>query len=183
MEFTQFISDLAANRYFTGYYLLVLLTSVHQGTYAKPDSSCLTRVTKCDSFVSMNLTEVTCLGTKVKFNHTSLMFAKDSRSFAEVKEKLRLWSGLRNVPRCWDVVQSFLCSVYVPHCYADTNQVELPSKETCERAREPCKIVESYHGGWPDFLSCDQSYFKEACKVINFIRGYTVFDIQLKYSI
>ncbi|XP_064597312.1 protein smoothened-like [Liolophura sinensis] len=164
MEFRLLIIDLKLMQHFTGYYLLLILTSIHQGTCAKPDSSCLTNVTKCDAFTSMNLTEVTCLGTKVKFNHTSLMFAKDSSSFAEVKEKLRLWSGLRNVPRCWDVVQSFLCSVYVPHCYADTNQVELPSKETCERAREPCKIVESYHGGWPDFLSCDQNYFKEACK-------------------
>ena len=106
----------------------------------------------------------TCLDVQLPFTHTSLVMAQDSNSQEDVQEKLDLWEGLRSVPRCWEVIQPLLCSVYMPRCDDEKNVLELPGVELCERTREPCKIVENSEG-WPDFLKCDQPHFKENCVV------------------
>ncbi|OWF38858.1 smoothened homolog [Mizuhopecten yessoensis] len=101
-----------------------------------------------------------CLGANIPFNYTTLEFVSDSSNLAEVEQKLKLWKGLQGAPECWLVVQPFLCSVYVPKCDNAKTQVELPSKDACQRAHEACRLVEDYQG-WPDFLGCSQSYFTE----------------------
>ncbi|XP_012942595.1 smoothened homolog [Aplysia californica] len=108
------------------------------------------------------LTSKFCLNTQLTFDHTSLSLANDSNTLEEVYEKLKLWSGLQNVPQCWAVVQPFLCSVYLPRC-DDTLGVELPSQELCERTRKPCQIVYEINNGWPDFLRCDHPNFVSGC--------------------
>ncbi|CAG2254965.1 SMO [Mytilus edulis] len=105
-------------------------------------------------------TTTTCLGVTLTFTNTSLEFI-DSSTLSSVNEKLKLWEGLKYVPECWSLVQPFLCSVYLPKC--DGGQVELPSKELCKKIKSPCKIVEIYHGAWPDFLDCDESHFETGC--------------------
>lgn len=107
-----------------------------------------------------------CLGAKVSFTHTSLVFANDSITQLEVQEKLKLWKGLQNFHKCWSVVQQFLCSVYMPKCDNATNSLQYPSQEWCRRAQNRCKIVKTYNNnsGWPDFLHCNQKHFKENCK-------------------
>uniref|UniRef100_A0A8C9SW50 Protein smoothened n=1 Tax=Scleropages formosus TaxID=113540 RepID=A0A8C9SW50_SCLFO len=95
----------------------------------------------------------TCLGSPLPYTHTSLELAMDSRSQEEVHEKLTMWSGLRNAPRCWAVVQPLLCAVYMPKC--DGGKVELPSQSLCQATRGPCAIVDQERG-WPDFLKCDK---------------------------
>ncbi|CAL1530064.1 unnamed protein product, partial [Lymnaea stagnalis] len=105
-----------------------------------------------------------CMGTAVPFAQTSMSLVNDSQTLDEVNDKLKLWSGLRNVPQCWAVVQPFLCSVYLPKC-DDTYGVELPSKEVCERTRKPCQIVQEINTGWPDFLRCDHPNFVSGCGV------------------
>ncbi|XP_042692752.1 smoothened homolog [Centrocercus urophasianus] len=69
-------------------------------------------------------------------------------------------SGLRNAPRCWDVIQPLLCAVYMPKC--EDGQVELPSQTLCQATRAPCTIVERERG-WPDFLKCTPDRFPEGC--------------------
>lgn len=70
--------------------------------------------------------------------------------------------GLRNAPRCWDVIQPLLCAVYMPKC--EDGQVELPSQTLCQATRAPCTIVERERG-WPDFLKCTPDRFPEGCPV------------------
>ncbi|XP_042561711.1 smoothened homolog [Clupea harengus] len=95
-----------------------------------------------------------CLGTPLPYTHTSLILAEDSNTQEEVFEKLAMWSGLRNAPRCWAVIQPLLCAVYMPKC--DNGKVELPSQMLCQTTRKPCSIVEKERG-WPNFLKCDKT--------------------------
>ncbi|XP_028667262.2 smoothened homolog [Erpetoichthys calabaricus] len=102
----------------------------------------------------------TCLGSPLPYTYTSVILAEDSSSQEDASEKLAMWSGLRNAPRCWDVIQPLLCSVYMPKC--ENGKVELPSKSLCQITRRPCAIVERERG-WPDFLKCSSSNFPVGC--------------------
>ncbi|XP_019732627.1 protein smoothened [Hippocampus comes] len=95
----------------------------------------------------------TCLGSPLPYTHTSLVLAEDSDSQEEAFEKLTMWSGLRNAPRCWSVIQPLLCAVYMPKC--ENGRVELPSQSLCLATRRPCSIVEQERG-WPNFLKCEK---------------------------
>lgn len=95
----------------------------------------------------------TCLGSPLPYTHTSLILAEDSSTQEEAFEKLTMWSGLRNAPRCWSVIQPLLCAVYMPKC--ENGRVELPSQSLCLATRRPCSIVDQERG-WPAFLKCDQ---------------------------
>lgn len=57
------------------------------------------------------------------------VLANDSHSQKEVHEKLAQWRGLQYVPKCWEVVQPLLCSVYLPKCTNDSHTgtyIQLP---------------------------------------------------------
>ncbi|XP_069556416.1 protein smoothened [Brachyistius frenatus] len=95
----------------------------------------------------------TCLGSPLPYTHTSLILAEDSNTQEEAFEKLTMWSGLRNAPRCWTVIQPLLCAVYMPKC--ENGCVELPSQSLCLATRRPCSIVDQERG-WPGFLKCDK---------------------------
>uniref|UniRef100_A0A3P8R5C1 Protein smoothened n=1 Tax=Astatotilapia calliptera TaxID=8154 RepID=A0A3P8R5C1_ASTCA len=95
----------------------------------------------------------TCLGSPLPYSHTSLILAEDSSTQEEAFEKLTMWSGLRNAPRCWSVIQPLLCAVYMPKC--ENGRVELPSQSLCLTTRSPCSIVDRERG-WPSFLKCDK---------------------------
>ncbi|KAM4747852.1 protein smoothened [Rhinophrynus dorsalis] len=101
-----------------------------------------------------------CLGSTLPYGLTSTILAEDSSSQDEVHDKLLLWSGLRNAPRCWDAIQPLLCAVYMPKC--EGGKVELPSQGLCQTTRGPCAIVERERG-WPDFLKCSTDRFPEGC--------------------
>ncbi|XP_017349767.1 smoothened homolog [Ictalurus punctatus] len=96
----------------------------------------------------------TCLGSPLPYTHTSLVLAEDSETQEEAFEKLAMWSGLRNAPRCWAVIQPLLCAVYMPKC--ENGKVELPSQTLCQATRRPCSIVEQERG-WPNFLKCENT--------------------------
>ncbi|XP_072858536.2 protein smoothened [Pogona vitticeps] len=106
------------------------------------------------------LEERACLGEPLPYGATSTLLAGDSGSQAEARDKLLLWSGLRNAPRCWDVIQPLLCAVYMPKC--EDGKVELPSQSLCQATRGPCTIVERERG-WPDFLKCTTDRFPKDC--------------------
>ncbi|EDO45534.1 predicted protein, partial [Nematostella vectensis] len=61
--------------------------------------------------------------------------------------------GLKFLPKCWEVLQPFLCQIYKPKC--KNGSVELPCREQCFATRKPCSVVESYRR-WPEFLRCDK---------------------------
>ncbi|XP_035659548.1 smoothened homolog, partial [Branchiostoma floridae] len=103
-----------------------------------------------------------CLGSTLTYQFTSTVLANDSTNQGDAHGKLVLWTGLKNVPRCWEVIQPLLCSVYMPKC--ENGYVELPSYEMCAVTRGPCKIVEEEQG-WPAFLQCqDNNQFIRGCE-------------------
>ena len=104
----------------------------------------------------------TCLGTSIEHSFTSLELANDSATQMDILANLRMWEGLQLVPKCWEVIQPFICAVYLPKC--EGGFVELPSYDMCSITRGPCKIVEIEHG-WPDFVKCDESRFPLDCDV------------------
>uniref|UniRef100_A0A665WRM1 Protein smoothened n=1 Tax=Echeneis naucrates TaxID=173247 RepID=A0A665WRM1_ECHNA len=108
----------------------------------------------------------TCLGSPLPYTHTSLILAEDSSTQEEAFEKLTMWSGLRNAPRCWSVIQPLLCAVYMPKC--ENGRVELPSQSLCLATRRPCSIVDQERG-WPSFLKCDKFPYNTFC-IIHFVQ-------------
>ena len=70
------------------------------------------------------------LVSHLNISHCFIVLANDSSSQQEIYEKLIRWSGLRHVPRCWEVIQPMLCGIYMPKCNNDTNQIELPGEQT-----------------------------------------------------
>ena len=137
--------------------LIFLFLLQDSATLAEP---CFYNTTSC---ISSNIT--TCLGAKITFSHTSLLFANDSAALEGTENNLAQWRLLQRVPECWAVIQPFLCSVYLPKCDAMEQKVELPNKELCERTREPCRVVQQFNGDWPEFLKCDAWFFSSGCGV------------------
>lgn len=103
----------------------------------------------------------TCMGAKLPYRSTTLQLT-DLKSQWEIQEKLSLYEYLHFVPKCWAVIQPFLCALYMPKCENDT--VDLPSKEMCKITLEPCKIL--YNSSlFPEFLNCDDKrLFPDKCK-------------------
>ncbi|XP_030830155.1 smoothened homolog [Strongylocentrotus purpuratus] len=111
-----------------------------------------------------------CLGTDFSHTHISLSLANDSVTIQEVNEKLVMWKGLRNVPKCWEVVQPLLCAVYMPKC--EDGRVELPSYDMCNVVQSPCRIVE-LERGWPHFLQCNEEHMPRDCSEPNTYKAVT----------
>ncbi|XP_014469047.1 PREDICTED: protein smoothened-like isoform X5 [Dinoponera quadriceps] len=83
-------------------------------------------------------------------------------SACNFQERLHLLQALRHVPKCWAVVQPFLCSIFMPKCM--NNMVELPSHEMCKMVLGPCRMLLN-HTIWPSFAKCDDTeLFRRSCK-------------------
>ena len=97
-----------------------------------------------------------CLGMSLSYDFTTTALANDSKDQNEIEKNLEKWKQLAFLPRCWEVLHPLLCRIYKPKCEA--GRVQLPCRSSCLRTRAPCKVVEKFkeHGGWPDFLKCDE---------------------------
>ncbi|KAG0716171.1 Protein smoothened [Chionoecetes opilio] len=115
----------------------------------------VTQVDQCHKRAEcVPLEETSCLGMPLPYTHTSLALSGFPNQ-RMAREQLEVWSALRNIPRCWAVVQPLLCAVFFPQC--NNSSVELPSQEMCVITRGPCRLVE-YERGWPEFLKCHEEY-------------------------
>ncbi|KAM4614799.1 protein smoothened [Polymixia lowei] len=144
------------------YGMLCVLAACVLGTYAvlSPNGTIFDDICKKTTTCEV-LKYNTCLGSPLPYRHTSLILAEDSTTQEEAFEKLTMWSGLRNAPRCWSVIQPLLCAVYMPKC--ENGRVELPSQSLCLATRRPCSIVDQERG-WPNFLKCeDKNKFPMGC--------------------
>uniref|UniRef100_A0A0K8S5C7 Protein smoothened n=1 Tax=Lygus hesperus TaxID=30085 RepID=A0A0K8S5C7_LYGHE len=118
-------------------------------------SYCL-KPAKCEF---MNYT--TCLGTKLPYNYTSLDLVDGVSTQQQAQEQLNEWQRLIHVPKCWAVIQPFLCALYMPRCDSpkgsETEQVvSLPSQEMCKMIQGPCRIVTTYEQ-WPSVFRCENN--------------------------
>lgn len=113
---------------------------------------------------------LTCFGSQLPYISTTVELVDDAENQREVDERLtQLEAGLRKVPRCWQLAQPLLCSLYRPPC--KNNSVHLISNTLCESARKACKIIMPQVGPqvgnveWPYFLRCEQDvFFTKGCK-------------------
>lgn len=126
--------------------------------HAWPSAEKCARPAKCEPLIN-----ATCFGAPLPYSHTTVELANDSSSQFEIQERLDLWYGLRQIPRCWAVVQPLLCAVYRPRCV--DGLVTLPSHETCRLVRGFCRITALDSDRWPFFLRCQQEgTFASGCK-------------------
>ncbi|XP_054742762.1 protein smoothened [Anastrepha obliqua] len=105
----------------------------------------------------------TCLGAKIPYNFTSLDLT-DYQSKEQMLKHLNSYRALRHVPKCWAVIQPFLCSVFMPKCEEINGKemVYLPSVEMCRKTLEPCRIL--YNTTFfPEFLRCNETLFPPKC--------------------
>nr|XP_050867262.1 protein smoothened [Vespula vulgaris] len=121
------------------------------------DSENCRRPAKC-----ITLQKNTCMGTKLPYTSTTLDLVSEYTTQKIIEEKLYLLQALRHVPKCWAVVQPFLCSIFMPKCIND--MVDLPSQEMCKMVSGPCRIVFN-HTIWPNFVKCENTkLFPRLCK-------------------
>lgn len=105
----------------------------------------------------------TCLGSTLPYTKTSLELT-DFYKQEHAINSLYNYQALRHVPKCWSVIQPFLCAVFLPQCenINNTDMVYLPSLEMCRITLEPCRIL--YNTSYfPDFLKCNESMFPARC--------------------
>ncbi|EDW36863.1 GL25919 [Drosophila persimilis] len=105
----------------------------------------------------------TCFGSKLPYELSSLDLT-DFHTEKELNEKLNDYYALRHVPKCWAVIQPFLCAVFKPKCEKINGQdmVYLPSYEMCRITLEPCRIL--YNTTFfPKFLRCNETLFPTKC--------------------
>lgn len=105
----------------------------------------------------------TCLGTQLPYNETSL-YLTDYNSQEQAMDRLQQYRALRYVPKCWAVIQPFLCAVLLPKCETIRKQeyIYLPSYEMCRITAEPCRIL--YNTSlFPDFLKCNETLYPPKC--------------------
>lgn len=84
--------------------------------------------------------------------------------FFQVHKKLDQYAALKHIPKCWAVIQPYLCATFVPKCEVikDREMVYLPSLEMCRNVMEPCKLV--YNTTFfPEFLKCNESFLPAKC--------------------
>uniref|UniRef100_A0A182TC12 Protein smoothened n=1 Tax=Anopheles maculatus TaxID=74869 RepID=A0A182TC12_9DIPT len=104
-----------------------------------------------------------CLDSMLPYSSISLDLT-DSYSQEETHTKLFQYKALINVPKCWAVIQPFLCAVFTPKCEKINGQemVYLPSLEMCKITLEPCRIL--YNTSFfPEFLKCNETLYPPKC--------------------
>lgn len=100
----------------------------------------------------------TCLDSPLPYSKISFELTGRNRVFWEVQQELNEWRPLKNVPKCWSLIQQLLCSVYLPECHdnqGSNKSIALVSQQLCRAVQGPCRIVKDlFPDGWPQFLQC-----------------------------
>ncbi|XP_034947663.1 protein smoothened [Chelonus insularis] len=110
----------------------------------------------------------TCMGTPLPFTMTTVDLLPEPMTQDQIQERLKILQVLRHIPKCWAVVQPFLCSLFMPQC--NNNTVELPSQEFCKKVSGPCRILFN-HTIWPNFINCENTkLFPKMCN--DYMRDY-----------
>ncbi|GBP16703.1 Protein smoothened [Eumeta japonica] len=110
------------------------------------------------------LAKHTCLGAKLPYNQTSVHLTFYDTQL-QIQAQLETYRELINVPKCWAVVQPFLCATLMPKCenILGNDMVYLPSFEMCKITMEPCAIL--YNTTFfPSFLKCNKTLFPTKCE-------------------
>ncbi|KAL1488964.1 hypothetical protein ABEB36_014747 [Hypothenemus hampei] len=104
-----------------------------------------------------------CMGAKLPYHSTTLDLT-DLSNQTKVQEKLQMYEQyLKFIPKCWAVIQPFLCALYMPKC--DNGEVDLPSREMCKITLEPCKIIYNMSTVFPEFFDCEnERLFPSKCR-------------------
>lgn len=103
----------------------------------------------------------TCFGSILPYSMTS-MDLTDLYTQEESHDRLVVYQEIfKYVPKCWPVIQPFLCAVFLPQC--ERGYVYLPSFEMCKLAMDHCSTM--YDKNFlPNYLKCDEKLFPKECK-------------------
>uniref|UniRef100_A0A182UA20 Protein smoothened n=1 Tax=Anopheles melas TaxID=34690 RepID=A0A182UA20_9DIPT len=104
-----------------------------------------------------------CLHSTLPYSSISLDLT-DSYSQEEMHTKLHQYNALKSVPKCWAVIQPFLCAVFTPKCEKINGQdmVYLPTLEMCKLTLEPCRLLHN-SSFFPEFLKCNETLYPSKC--------------------
>lgn len=118
------------------------------------------RMGKCERIKNSSL----CFGSKLPYTHTSIDLT-DYNSQEEIIERLWNYEALKYVPKCWQIVQPFLCAVFRPKCETinEKDYVYLPSLEMCKLATQQCSLLMNT-SFFPEFMKCNETLFPKNCK-------------------
>ena len=74
------------------------------------------------------------------------------------KERIREFYPLV-LTKCSPVLRFFLCTLYIPPCVSNVNELILPCREVCEEARRGCEPIMLRAGfNWPDAMKCTPKF-------------------------
>lgn len=104
---------------------LLKMYKVHN---AGPEMNNCRRSATCHS-----LKQSTCMGAKLPYLHTT-----QQQIGLHIREDIEILF-LKYIPKCWSVIQPFLCAIYLPQC--ENGTVYLPPREMCKSTLKPCKIL------------------------------------------
>ncbi|XP_046414631.1 protein smoothened [Neodiprion fabricii] len=126
--------------------------------YTSAESANCRKAAKCIDISNNTL----CMGTRLTYSTTTLDLIPDSTLEGSIQENLNQFRGLMHIPKCWAVVQPFLCSIFMPKCI--NGIVDLPSQEKCKMVSGPCRLLFN-HTIWPSFIRCENAeLFPKMCK-------------------
>ncbi|KAH8857085.1 Smoothened like [Schistosoma japonicum] len=106
----------------------------------------------------------TCLGNHLPYKLTASIPLDEDVTFYSLK----FWSALQSIPSCWDKLQFFLCSVYIPEC------VIIPTSKTTESNQSYSNnysvSVTNYQESNRDYLPVNNSPSSSSPSFINVYR-------------
>lgn len=127
--------------------------------YNTKSRQCSLKTTSC-----LQLKNKTCLGVQIPYTTSSNDLVRNISFKDGTFPPLNHWQHFRAIPKCWEVIQPLLCSIYYPKCGKENNDryVDKPSRALCDSIVEPCKILGSK---LPAIFHCNGSLYGDSCKV------------------
>ncbi|KAL0274722.1 UNVERIFIED_CONTAM: hypothetical protein PYX00_002782 [Menopon gallinae] len=112
----------------------------------------------------------TCFGVPLPYMETStdvvsnLFQNHNLANFRVLEQDLQRWESLRKIPKCWSILQPFLCALYMPKC--EQEAVYLLTQKRCRYTMSTCKVLreQPFASIFPPINCDDMKYFSGTCK-------------------
>lgn len=133
------------------------------------DSAALSNLpTKC-----ITLNHPYCLNIELPYASIYIPDNVPGRSFnkiLDVQDYISRWQEVQRIPKCWTLLQTTLCSIFMPQCNEDTvtsraTSISKPSADLCADLvnRGNCRFIER-HFNWSTLFNCtDTNIYQKNC--------------------
>ena len=100
--------------------------------------------------------DIYCFNQRLPYSSISLDLIPTNESIS-IQSRFQTFQNLQNFPKCWNVIQPYICAIYMPRC--ENNSMVLPSLEMCKAARIPCQFVYNSTDLLPrNLFNCDEQF-------------------------